>query len=356
MLHSILSSLPVLYEEGGEGDPTLPAPEVEAIRGIKDEDTGGSTDEKTKVYTLPNGNHIFEPIVEAEGSLVKESTVDSLSTESLLDVGEGAMTQPLQTNPLSVPRGDVAVDRNLSSSTPDLLVIESDGKVVDGETVATKSPPPTEDDTRLIGESATKTESEPASTSTSTPPSELEPEVADAWPDIPSQPTKARMSLSSLLRQADSLLARFPPSHSQLALDKIMGPRSVAYTWKESFSFLLPDDEVEQYVKTPELIVLPYVDPVEETMLKERQERELEMRRVGRRKKLRKSIFATANAQKKTMFVGAVFALGIAMAVYGIRTPGDMGRSRGDLRRLLRYVGGLLLAGGDKFVRRLLGR
>jgi len=45
------------------------------------------------------------------------------------------------------------------------------------------------------------------------------------------------------------------------------------------------------------------------------------------------------------------------MAVYGFRIPGDTGRGhhRGDLKKLLKYIGGLLLAGGDTFVGRLLG-
>jgi hypothetical protein len=142
-----------------------------------------------------------------------------------------------------------------------------------------------------------------------------------------------------------------------LDLDKIMGPRSVVFTWTESFSSLPPDEELEQYVKTPGLMVLPYVDPVEEAMLKEKQERELEMRKVEKGRKLRKSIFSRANVQKKTMFVGAVLALGVAVAVYGIRAPGDVGRGhhRNDFRKLLRYIGGLLLAGGDTLIGRLLG-
>jgi len=165
------------------------------------------------------------------------------------------------------------------------------------------------------------------------------------------------MSLSALLRQADEILARFPPSHPKLDLDKIMGPRSTTFTWTESFSSLPSDDELEQYVKTPNFVVLPYVDPVEEAMMKEKKERELEMRKPERRNKSRKTIFSRANVQKKAVFAGAVLALGIAMAVYGIRSPGDSGRGhhRGELKRLLRYIGGLLLTGGNKFIGRLLG-
>jgi hypothetical protein len=50
-----------------------------------------------------------------------------------------------------------------------------------------------------------------------------------------------------------------------------MGPRSTIFTWAESFSSLPSDDELEQYVKTPHLVVLPYIDPVEEALMKEKE-------------------------------------------------------------------------------------
>jgi len=125
----------------------------------------------------------------------------------------------------------------------------------------------------------------------------------------------------------------------------------------ESLSSTPSDGELEQYVKTPHLVVLPYVDPVEEAMMKEKEARRLEAKRAERARKLRKSIFSRTNLQKRTVFTGAFLALGVAMAVYELRAPGDAGRGhhRGDLKKLLRYIGGLLLAGGDRFVGRILG-
>lgn len=353
MLHSILSSLPNLYEEGEEGDPSL----LEAK--VKAEDPAVAMDNKNEAGDVPNGDVAPGCTVKAEGLTENASSAIPLPS----DVNEETTDQPLPSKSLPMEQespDDVDVAGVLSTPSSDPSTIKSDNRVLDGVLLEDKSPAFTEDGTTRIGGPIAKVELEETKltpTLTSTPLSEPEPEDSDPWPDTPGQPSKARMSLSSLLRQADDLLVRFPPAHPKLDLDKIMGPRSTIFTWSEFVSSTPSDDELEQYVKTPHLVVLPYVDPVEEVMVKGKQARESEMRKVERRAKLRKSIFSRAQVQKRTVFAGAVLALGIAMAVYGTRTPGDVGRGhhRSDLKRLLRYIGGLLLAGGDKFVGRLLG-
>lgn len=348
MLHSILSGLPILYEEGEEGDPQLP-----------EEATQETKAEGTKPDALPNGDRVSEsPVKSEEPSVAGPATDDSSLAVPLPCGGEEVVVQPLPTKPLSMSPGGIDAVWNLSTPSSNLSSVETDETGLDRESLGEKSPTFTENDTTLVDGSIIKGESEdakPAPTPTSTPPSEPEPGTSDPWPDAPGQPAKARMSLSALLRQADDLLARFPPSHPRLDLGTIMGPRSTMITWTESFSSLPPDDELEQYVKTPHLVVLPYVDPVEEAMIKRKEEGDSGMRKVER--KLRKGIFARANVQKRVVFAGAVLALGIAMAVYGIRGPGDAGRGhhRGDWKKLLRFVGGLVLASGDKFFGRLLG-
>jgi len=363
MLHSILSSLPDLYEEGEEGDPSLPIPEVEVTPENETEDTATAVDQKPSVGALPDGDRAPGSSVETEGPSVIGPTEGASSTPPPSDTKKESAGEPPLMEPPSVEHessGDTDATRSLSTPLSNLSTNGSDITVLDEEPLADKSPAFTENDTTLVDEPITKTESEetrPARALTSTPPSEPEPEDSDPWPDTPGQPAKARISFSSLLRQADNLLASFPPSHPKLDLDKIMGPRSTIFTWAEPFSSTPSDDELERYVKTPHLVVLPYIDPVEEALMKEKEDRDLEMRKVERRRKSRKSILARANVQKKTMFAGAALALGIAMAVYGVRAPGDAGRvhHRGDLKKLLRYIGGLLLAGGDRFVGRLLG-
>ena len=346
MLHSLLSSLPNLYEEGEEADQ--PPPETKA------EDTAAAADEKPEVNGLPNGDHAPEVIEPTNGVL-------SL-TPPPSDIKGKVADRPLPAKIPSVEQespGDVDAVGGVPTPSPNLSTNESDRTTLDERPVVDELPTSSENDATLIDGPITKAESEetkPTPSPTSTPPSEPEPGDSDPWPDAPGQPAKARISLSSLLRQADDLLVRFPPSHPKLDLDKIMGPRSTIFTWTESFP-LPSDDELEQYVKTPHLVVLPYVDPVEEALRREKEARELERREVVRKRKLRKSLFARANVQKKTMFAGAFLALGIALAVYGIRAPGDAARAhhRGNMKRLLRYVGGLLLAGGDRVVGRLLG-
>jgi hypothetical protein len=349
MLHSILSSLPNLYEEGEEGDPSLPIPEAETKAG----DTAAAAEKKPKVDGVPNGNLAPKWMANAREPIENASP----STPSPSDAKEEAASQPLPAESLPVkqePSGDIDVARNISTPSPDPSTIDSDSTVLNGEPLTDKSPSFTENDATLVDEPITKAEFRETKR-TPTPPSEPEPENSDPWPDTPGQPAKAQISLSSLLRQADDLFNRFPPSHPKLDLDKIMGPRSTVFTWAESVASAPSDDELEQYVKTPHLMVLPYVDPVEEVMTKEKEVRRLETK-AERRRKLRRNIFSGASMQKRTVFTGAVLALGIAMAVYGIRAPGDAGRGhhRGDLKKLLRYIGGLLFAGGDRFVERLL--
>ena len=358
MLHSILSGLPILYDEE---DPQLPVPEVEATQETKTEDIVGVVEEKTKLDALPNGDHTFESIAKFEEPSVTDIGVDAPSlTPPLPCDRKEDVVQSLPTKPPSIPSDDIHVAGDLSTPSSNPSTIETERSALNGEVPEGKPPTFAENGATLVGEPNRGDESEdvkPTPASTSTPPSEPEPETSDPWPDTPGQPAKARMTLSTLLHQADDLLARFPPSHPKLDLDKIMGPRSTVFTWTESFSSLPPDDELEQYVKTPNLVVLPYVDPVEEAMMKEKEQREWEMRKVERRRKLGKSIFSRSNLEKKVVFAGAAFALGIAMAVYGIRSPGNagMGHLRGNLKWLLRYIGGLLLTGRDKFVGRLLG-
>ena len=356
MLHSILSSLPNLYEEGQEGDPSLPIPEAEG----KTEDAVATVDNKNETGDFPNGDIAPGYTVKAEELTENASSAIPLPS----DVNEETAYRALPSESLPIEQessGDIGVARPLSAPSSGTSMIESDNRVLDGVLLGDKSPTLTENGTTLVDESITKAEPEGMKltpTSASTPPSEPEPEGSDPWPDTPGQPSKARMSLSSLLHQADDLLVRFPPTHPKLDLDKIMGHGSTIFTWSESASSIPSDDELEQYVGKPHLVVLPYVDPVEEAMTKEKETRELEMRKVERRAKLRESIFSRANVPRRAALAGAVLALGIAVAVYGTRAPGDVGRGhhRSDLRRLLRYIGGLLLAGGDRFVGRLLGR
>lgn len=154
------------------------------------------------------------------------------------------------------------------------------------------------------------------------------------------------IDLVDLLKQADALYSKFPPSHSDLHLSSILGPQSVVFTWSDNFSDLPSDDEAEAMVQHPELVVYPYID-VPEPSKEEYSHREDEgdesestglwglRRRRGKekviatnsaikrrlKKKFRKSPFS--HLEKRTMVAGTVLVLGVAVAIYGIQTQSN---------------------------------
>lgn len=153
------------------------------------------------------------------------------------------------------------------------------------------------------------------------------------------------ISLSSLLIQADDLRERFPPTHTDLAVDKVMGPQSVVFTWKEpdNTDNILdglngaaidtdPDDAAEAVLLHPELIVFPY-DPAAEKFRFRSKEEEEELigededagdERPGGKRRRRKLI-KRRPLDTKTIVTGAVIVLAVAMAAYGMRAGGGHG-------------------------------
>ncbi|KAF8958165.1 rab-GTPase-TBC domain-containing protein [Flammula alnicola] len=148
--------------------------------------------------------------------------------------------------------------------------------------------------------------------------------------DIPSPTVHAQFKapmliLTDLLKQADELYEKFPPSHSGLALSSIMGPQSVVFTWSESLSALPSDHTAEAMVSHPELVVYSYVEvdyDQKESPSSSKAGKEAGKARRKRRK-LRKSPFG--QMEKKTMLAGTVLVLGVAMAVYGIKARNAAG-------------------------------
>jgi hypothetical protein len=134
-------------------------------------------------------------------------------------------------------------------------------------------------------------------------------------------PKLTKIFLTDLLKHADTLYSTFPPSHSGLSLSSIMGPQSVVFTWSESPSSLPSDNTAEAMVSCPELVVYPYIEASSPAQMKSKEVSESEERtsKKARRKhhKLRKSPFS--HMEKKTMVAGTVIALGVAMAIYGVK-------------------------------------
>lgn len=152
---------------------------------------------------------------------------------------------------------------------------------------------------------------------------------------------KLKIPLTDLLRQADDLYRKFPPDIPGLKLSSIMGPQSVVFTWKEQDEDEAPtqhqvrDDELEAMILQPDLIVYPEVpEPLDEKHeFNSDDEKEgflsdpfglgESQKTKRRRRKLHKP--RRLDMRTKTMVAGAVIALGVAMAVYGVRQRGGMG-------------------------------
>ena len=181
-----------------------------------------------------------------------------------------------------------------------------------------------------------------------------QPELPPASPREPDSPSRTvpptfrtKVCLSSLLIRADELYRSYPPSQPSLHLSETMGPQSVIYTWSEDPSGLLSDDEAEATVLKPELVVHPYIEPEPP----EHDEHDEKGRR-RRRKKLKKSRRFVVGG--RTMVTGAVIALGVSMAVYGVRSGHIQRYSRGwRLWRKIEQVGGILGRAGERIIHEL---
>lgn len=202
-------------------------------------------------------------------------------------------------------------------------------------------------------------------------------------------------TLSSLLTRADALYELYPPDHPGLELSHIMGPQSVVYTWRQPASSSsepgdnkweeerLADDDAEEIVARPELVVYPYIQEDESIDLdqtseeeeegwgwwseknakvdrkhkdKEKARRGKEMGMKKRRPcKVRQN--PLSRAEMRNMLAGAVLVVGIAMAIYGTRAGrrssggwNGYGRALREWRRVGSWIGGALVGAADQMV------
>ena len=194
-------------------------------------------------------------------------------------------------------------------------------------------------------------------------------EGKDDWNHLRPQGTTL---LTNLLREADALYAEFPPSHLDLHLSSIMGPQSVVFTWSESFSELPSDEEAEAMVQHPNLIVYPYVDMEEETSESSEYDGEPKPRKDRLGAKFKKDHpkkartikrAAYPHMEKGTIVAGVVLVVGVAVAVYGIKTrsgnglflsfantQGHVSAQTRDLRRVGGWMSAALTTMGEKVV------
>ncbi|KAJ7252722.1 rab-GTPase-TBC domain-containing protein [Mycena haematopus] len=144
-------------------------------------------------------------------------------------------------------------------------------------------------------------------------------------------------TLTEILNMSDALYKIHPPTDPSLQLRGIMGPQSTIFTWSTHVSDMPSSDEAERIVERLDLVVYP------EPPVVEPEERDTEIRR-------RKRLKRRAGTGTVGLLVGASLVLGVAVAIslYGARQGGDPTR---DWRKLGRWVGGTLAGSLERVVR-----
>ncbi|RDX51704.1 hypothetical protein OH76DRAFT_1435124 [Lentinus brumalis] len=333
MMHSLLTALPTLYEEGDEPAVTPKTEESDdPACPVKTEDPASTIPEGGSPATAATADLPLDPeAADAQG--IAEDPEEGSQPEDASAVGAA---EPI-------------IDAPASDDGP--LPGEAEAEDFDARSVDSTSPPDTTVEVKVEPSQPSlpeaETEDEKRAPRTASPePLEHEP-----------RPQRARLSVTALLRHADELFTLYPPSHPGIALTSIMGPQSAMLTWSERASELPNDDEAEFMVTRPELIVLPYVEREEADVgegEKERRHRERE-KEERRRRKLRKPRRLTdIVVQRKTMVAGAVLVLGVAMAVYGLNggMPGANGHHRHgfakEWKKVGRLLGGVFMGAGGR--------
>lgn len=320
MIHSVLSSLPDLYEE-----------EDRAV-SAESEDMGDDTALVDVVQTQTTDKGDYTSITSTSEDPMDVSD-DSRSAASVSFMSETSSS--VGDDESTAVGGDSDDEDNLNKKVADSLVVPAEPSALLEPPSSNPSPDPSQLDEEL-------SEKRPRSrASTTNQPDEL--------------PPRPRVSLTSLLMQADDLYARFPPSHPSIALSSIMGPQSVMLTWSEDPSELPSDDDAELMVTKPELIVLPYIEPDDEVAS---DDEETHGKHRGRRRPRKPRHLVL---QRKTMVAGAVLVLGVAVAVYGIQNGSSAGLFRSfaesqqhrssvgrEWKRMSSLVGGLVLGVGER--------
>ncbi|KAH9848720.1 rab-GTPase-TBC domain-containing protein [Lenzites betulinus] len=336
MMHSLLTSLPDLYEEGD--DPVLPKEEV----------------------------------LEPEAAPKLESQVEEAEPSIPSDTDALAPPKPKPDDPASggTPEGNV---QGALSEPPVEDQAQDDAHA--GEPHATEAdeaqdavlPKETKAEHNNEHPSESHPGSEPESDALEAPLSEKNPPPRSRSPE-PLDSVRAhrpRISLTALLARADALYAQYPPTHPGVAVDSVMGPQSVMRTWSEHRAEVPSDDDAERMVLNPDLIVLPHIESddiasdgdsfrtagsARKGRKGEKDEKEKRRRRLRKPRRLTDLV-----VRRKTMVAGAVLVLGVAMAVYGINggLPGaGAGHHRGgfgrEWRKVGRYLGGAIVGAGER--------
>lgn len=222
MIHSLLSSLPDLYEEMEEDGTVLE--EAQDTADISTPNPDSCETEKAAVDAPPVSTQ--EGPVDTPREPAEPSASDALSNG-------GAKAEETEDTSASATLRRRIVSADSVPEKPAHMLEASDDSV---QTYCTAL----EDQEAAA---APEPKNVPATRSRSM--------------SFPARAHRPRLSLTSLLRRTDELFSQYPPSHPAILLSGIMGPQSVVFTWAESPSELPADDEAELMVTQPQLIVLP---------------------------------------------------------------------------------------------------
>jgi hypothetical protein len=134
-----------------------------------------------------------------------------------------------------------------------------------------------------------------------------------------------------------------------------MGPRSVVFTWSEGVGAggegEEADDEAENMVLHPELIVFPYIEPSLPSSPSPSEEEEGEKKPHRRKPSKPKPKPKIIETRTMVVLLSAVLVLGVSLAVYGIRGGhhhhggGGSGWMRTGWKKIGVGAGGLLVNG-----------
>ena len=398
MAHSLLNALPEIYDDVHETEMVVKKAKLADDEGVA---IASGEEVVANFKSVPVQVEVLSTIsienpdhgsTTEDEDIIPDKRLSVKKEESLfnLPVAEGQPANP-------------GADAKIATSHSMFMALEDEHDTPEAEK-STSLYTDTTQESKHVEDHLPSVTSPITTTPSSSPPSQT-PSSATKTP-LPRTPSSRRsptcsgpvlMTLSSLLKHADSLYECYPPTHPGLALSTIMGPQSVVYTWREpelSSSAIvmggneweeerLADDEAEAMVARPELVVYPYIEEDEDVDVSWASEEEAngwgwwseKRTKVNRKQKgngrarketgkerekrrprrLRKN--PLSRVEKRTMLAGAVLVLGIAMAVYGSRIGRGSSSGRDahgsdwrEWRRMGSWVGGVLVGVADRMV------
>ncbi|EKM58169.1 uncharacterized protein PHACADRAFT_182539 [Phanerochaete carnosa HHB-10118-sp] len=346
MIHSLLSSLPDIYDENDGADPPWDTAK-EGTQAVSDEPSVSGRVADPEAATL-----LEEPQVDVQND---HEQMSKSAEPSKLVASHPGVSDSIDT--VGSPPTRSEPDESVTSQPDDSTLVNDSSSPSEAETSLPAVPE--EDHTLVFDESKKLGHTHDASTETAgsfqTAPEDKVlsgppfPATDDSPPVSPLEDSfrRPKIHITSLLESADELFTRFPPTDPSVNLPSIMGPQSVMLTWSEDLARLPRDDDAELMVLQPHLVVLQLPEEHDE------KEEDRESDEVHDRKRKRRKLHKPKRMKmlSKPTVVGAVLVVGVAVAVsYGLQVaPGRHPHMR-ELKNLGRLTGGVLVSFGGRLL------